>query len=105
MNKSTRLKSSDYDRCAYLFAKKKDLVKIFNLFLLSIFAVVLLSGVGSSTECTSTLGSNGCTVSQNLQLVPGTYYYNGSTNNGAIIINSSNLILDGNGSNLIYSSN
>ena len=32
----------------YELSKKKDLVKFFNLFLLSMFAVVILSGVGSS---------------------------------------------------------
>lgn len=75
---------------------------ILTAFILGI--IVLLTALGSSAECTNVIGSNGCTVSSSLQLVPGTYVYNGSSSSGALIINGNNIVLDGNGSTLIYGS-
>ena len=92
----------------YLEIKKENkLLGWQKVFLWSIFVlglIVLGIGFSSGVECTSTIGSNGCTVSSSLQLVPGTYVYNGTSSNGALIINGNNLVLDGNGSTLIYGS-
>jgi len=63
------------------------------------FSLVLLSGLGSSAECTNTIGSAGCTVSNNLTLTQGIYSFNISSSQ-VININGTGVTFDCNGATI-----